>query len=40
MKLHKMILFNEHKRIYVGKKLTFALITKLKTYQLRVWKYF
>ena len=36
MKLHKMILFNKHKGPNVGKRFTFALITKLKTYRLRV----
>ena len=35
-----MILFNKHKRALVSKSFIFALITKLKTYQLRVWKHF
>ena len=39
-KLHKMILFHKHKGVHVGKRFTFALITKLKIYQLRVWKHF
>ena len=30
-KLHKLILFNKHKGVHVGKIFTFALITKLKT---------
>ena len=38
--LHKMILINKHKGIHVDKRFTFVLITKLKTYQLRVWKHF
>ena len=39
-KLYKTILFNKHKGVHVGKKFIFELITKLKTYQLRVWKHF
>jgi len=37
--LIKMILFNKHKGTHVDKKFTFALITKLKTYQIGVWKH-
>jgi len=35
-----MILFNKHKGIHVNKRFIFVLITKLKTYQLRLLKYF
>ena len=35
-----MILFNKHKGVHVSKKFTFALISKLKSYQLRVGKHF
>ena len=38
--LIKMILFNKHKGVHVGKRFTLVLITKLKTYQIRVWKHF
>ena len=35
-KLHKTILFNEHKGAHLDKRFTFTLIIKLQTYQLRV----
>jgi len=38
-KLIKIILFNKHKGTHMGKRFTFTLITKLKTYQIRVWKH-
>ena len=40
MELHKMILFNKHKRVDVVKRFIFTLIIKLKTYQIKVKKYF
>ena len=35
-----MILFNKHKGTHINEIFTFVLITKLKSYQIRIWKYF